>query len=107
MAVYRYLVHLLCECMRNIPYYHIISVENLKFCCSYEASAQDVENGILRMHRNIMSAHVQSFAPHVPTEEVELEKEEDIIFKKGVLTHASGSTSVKLLRKVCQCTYYV
>ena len=56
------------------------------------------------MHREISSSQVESFASHVPTEEVELEKEEDIVFKQGVLTHASGSTSVKLLRKVCKTT---
>ena len=31
---------------------------------------------------------------------IEMDKEEDIVYKKGVLTHASGTTSCKLLRKV-------
>ena len=52
------------------------------------------------MHRKITSGDVESYASHMPTQEVELEKEEDIVYKKGVLTKASGKVSVKLMQKV-------
>ena len=66
----------------------------------YEASAQDVENGVLRMHRTVNSEDVETYASHLPGAEVQLSKEDDIVYKKGVLSHASGKTSVKLLGKV-------
>ena len=74
-----------------------ISLSNLS---SYEASAQDIENGVLRMHRRITSGDVKRYTSHIPGDEVELDKEEDIVFKKGVLTRASGTTSCKLMTKV-------
>ena len=68
--------------------------------CRYEASVEDVENGVLRMHRTISSNDVGGYASHLPPDEVQMTKEEDIVYKKGVLSHASGSTSVKLVAKV-------
>ena len=70
------------------------------FSCSYEASAQNLENGVLKMHRRIVSGDVETYSSHLPPQEVDLEKEEDIVFKKGVLTQASGHTSVRLMRQV-------
>ena len=52
------------------------------------------------MHRRITSNDVKGYASHIPGEEVELDKEEDIVYKKGVLTHASGTTSSKLMTEV-------
>ena len=72
---------------------------------SYEASAQDVEDGVLRMHRTVTSNDVKGYASHIPGEEVELDKEEDIVYKKGVLTHASGTTSCKLMTEVIQLSW--
>ena len=57
------------------------------------------------MHRKITSHDVESYASHLPAEEVELKKEEDIVYKKGVLTKASGTVSVKLMRKVNAITH--
>ena len=66
----------------------------------YEASAQDVENGVLRMHRTISSDDVEGYASHLPKDEVKLQKDEDIVYSKGVLTSASGTTFCKLMPKV-------
>ena len=52
------------------------------------------------MHRKITSDDVEGYASHMPTEEVKLVKDEDIVFKKGMLTQASGMTSVKLMPQV-------
>ena len=52
------------------------------------------------MHRKITSDGVEGYASHIPKEEVELVKDEDLVFKKGLLTQASGTTSVKLMPKV-------
>ena len=69
--------------------------------CRYPASLQDLEEGTFRAHRSITVEDVEGFANHLPTEEVELKKEEDIVYKRGVLTHASGVMEVKLMPKVC------
>ena len=52
------------------------------------------------MHRKVTSDDVEGYASHIPNEEVKLEKDEDLVFKKGLLTKASGTTSVKLMPKV-------
>ena len=52
------------------------------------------------MHRRIVSGDVETYSSHLPPQEVDLEKEEDIVFKEGVLIQASGHTSVKLMRQV-------
>ena len=52
------------------------------------------------MHRKITSNDVEDYASHIPPEEVELNKEEDITYQNGVLTSASGVTSCKLMPKV-------
>ena len=68
---------------------------------SYDASAQDIQNGVLRMHRTVTSNDVKDYASHIPGDEVELDKQEDMVYKKGVgLTHASGTTSCKMMTKV-------
>ena len=58
------------------------------------------------MHRKITSDDVEGYATHIPREEVELVKDEDLVFKKGLLTQASGKTSAKLMPQVrfmCDC----
>ena len=55
------------------------------------------------MHRKISSDDVEGYATHIPNEEVKLEKDEDLVFKKELLTQASGTTSVKLMPKVSGC----
>ena len=61
---------------------------------------QDIQEGTLRMHRKVTSGDVKDYASHVPVDEVELDKEEDIVYTKGVLTHASGTVTAKLMQKV-------
>ena len=65
-----------------------------------------MKNGILQMHRTITSNDVEGYASHLPPDEVQMTKDEDIVYKKGVLTHASGSTSVKLVAKVAHSSQY-
>ena len=52
------------------------------------------------MHRKITSDDVKSYASHIPSEEVELDKEEDMEYRNGVLTHANGDVSCKLMTRV-------
>ena len=52
------------------------------------------------MHRKITSEDVEGYASHVPGKEVDMEKDEDLVYKKGVLTHASGTVSCKLMTQV-------
>jgi HEAT repeat protein len=68
----------------------------------YEASAQDVENGVLRMHRTVNSEDISAYTSHIPGGEVEFKKTEDITYKRGTLYSAGGTTSVKLFGKVNQ-----
>ena len=68
--------------------------------CRYEASVQDITDGILRMHRLVNTEDVEAFTSHMPTREVEMKKEEDIVYKKGILSHAREETSIKLLGRV-------
>ena len=68
--------------------------------CSYTASLQDIGEGTLRMHRKVTSKDVKDYASHTPGDEVEMNKDEDIEYKKGVLTHCNGIVTVKLMRKV-------
>ena len=52
------------------------------------------------MHRKITSDDVEGYASHIPKDEVKLAKNEDLVFKRGLLTQASGTSSVKLMPKV-------
>ena len=70
----------------------------------YPASVQDIEEGTLRMHRKVTSKDVEDYASHIPGEEVELDKEEDMVYKKGILTRASGTVTAKLMTKVITIT---
>ena len=79
---------------------HILQLHPIITHYRYEASAQDVENGVLRMHRTVNSEDIEAYTSHIPGAEVELRKKEDITYKKGVLLGASGTTTVKLFGKV-------
>ena len=61
---------------------------------------QDIQDGVIRMHRKVTSENVEGYASHIPGEEVELNKDEDMVFKRGILTQARGTTSVKLMTQV-------
>ena len=58
------------------------------------------------MTRTISSQTVIGFAQHIPNEEVELVKVENLEFKDKVLTGASGKVSCKLMTEVI-CRYVV
>ena len=70
---------------------------------------QDIEDGTLRMHRKVTSEDVEDYASHVPGDEVKLDKEDDIVYKKGMLTHGSGTVEVHLVQKVSKihCFYVI
>ena len=86
----------------NSATFFLLQKPTQPFCSlySYSASAQDVANGIQRMRRTITSDDVEGYAHHMPKEEVGLKKVEDLEYRRGVLTHASGTTNCKLMPKV-------
>ena len=61
------------------------------------------------MHRKVTSEDVEDYASHVPGGEVKLDKEEDIVYKKGMLTHGNENVAVHLLQKVSKihCFYVI
>ena len=68
--------------------------------CSYQASAQDKANGVLKMHRKVTSNDVQDYASHLPRELVALQRDEDIEYKRGVLAHSAGVTQANMMPMV-------
>ena len=52
------------------------------------------------MHRKVTSSDVQDYASHVAGDKISLTKDEDIEYKKGVLTHSQGVTTTKILSQV-------
>ena len=52
------------------------------------------------MHRKVTSSGVQDYASHVAGDKIVLTKDEDIEYKKGVLTHSSGFTQTNILSQV-------
>ena len=73
------------------------------FWCRYSASAQDKANGIVKMHRKVTSDNVQDFSTHIPKDDVAVNKDEDIVYRRGVLTHSAGVTTAKIMPVVCMC----
>jgi hypothetical protein len=65
----------------------------------FSASAQDIENGIVRMSRKVTTDDVASYAHHLPKKEVKLDKKESMVYKKGVLVKAKGKTDLKMFQK--------
>ena len=60
-------------------------------------------DGVLRMHRRVTSEDVEDYSSHIPGGDVALDREEDIVYKKGVMTHSEGVTTLKLMPQVsCQ-----
>ena len=62
--------------------------------------AKPEQQGEVRMHRRITTAAVEDFAVHTPQDEVDVVREEDIVYTRGVLTHAAGVTTTKILLQV-------
>ena len=67
---------------------------------SYTASVQDIRDGIVRMNRKVTSKDVKDYASHLPGEEVDMESEENIVYRRGILTHSDGTMKAKLMGKV-------
>ena len=108
-AIIHVMLHCICYTVSGIAWTiaHVLSILLVHYLpmynlCSYEASLQDIQNGVLRMHRRVTSNDVKGYASHIPGQEVDLDKEEDLVYKKGVLTHASGTASCKLMTQVIQ-----
>ena len=66
----------------------------------YDASAQDIAEGTGVIHRTVTSEDVEDYSTHVPGDVVNLIKQDDMKYRKRVLTSASGTTTVKILPKV-------
>ena len=66
----------------------------------YEGSAQDKKEGVMKMHRRVTSEDVEDYSSHIPRDVVVLDQEEDIEYRKGVLTHSGGFSTVKLMQQV-------
>ena len=54
------------------------------------------------MHRKVTSEDVEDYSSHVPGDVVALDREEDIEYKKGVMTHSSGVSTIKMMPEVNQ-----
>ena len=52
------------------------------------------------MHRSVKSEDVEDYASHMPGDVVALDREEDIEYRRGVLTHSAGVSTVKLMPQV-------
>ena len=66
----------------------------------YDVSVQDEIDGVLRMHRRVTSEDVEDYSSHIPGDDVALDREEDVVYRKGVLTHSEGVTTLKLMPQV-------
>ena len=54
----------------------------------------------MRMHRKVTSEDVEDYSSHIPGDVVALDREENIEYKKGVLTHSEGVTMTKMMPQV-------
>lgn len=54
----------------------------------------------MKMHRIITSNDVIDYAVHIPGDDMVLDKEEDVEYKDGVLTHAAGTVDIQLMPEV-------
>ena len=52
------------------------------------------------MHRRVTSEDVEDYSSHIPKNLVTLDQEEDIVYRKGVLTHSEGVSTVKMMQQV-------
>ena len=58
------------------------------------------------MHRRVTSQDVEDYSSHMPGDVVALDREEDIVYKKGVLTHSEGVSTIKMMPEVNNQPYY-
>ena len=66
----------------------------------YEDNAQDETDGEMKMHRRVTSEDVEDYSSHIPRDVITLDQEEDIVYRKGVLTHSEGVSTVKMMQQV-------
>ena len=59
----------------------------------------------MKMHRRVTSDDVEDYSSHIPRDVITLDQEEDIVYKKGVLTHSEGFSTVKMMQQVDQLFY--
>ena len=78
----------------------MIMLCTLYIYCRYEDSAQDKMEGVVKMHRRVTSEDVEDYSSHIPGDDVALDREEDIVYKEGVLTHSEGVSTVKMMPQV-------
>ena len=57
-------------------------------------------DGVKKMHRRVTSEDVEDYSSHIPKDVVTLDQEEDIVYRKGVLTHSEGVSTVKVMQQV-------
>ena len=52
------------------------------------------------MHRKVTSDDVEDYSTHIPGDVVALDREEDIEYRRGVMTHSKGVITVKMMAQV-------
>ena len=52
------------------------------------------------MHRKVTSEDVEDYSSHIPGDMVALDREEDIEYRRGVMTHSKGVITVKIMPQV-------
>ena len=57
-------------------------------------------DGVKKMHHRVTSEDVEDYSSHIPRDVVALDQEEDIVYRKGVLTHSEGVSTVKMMQQV-------
>ena len=62
------------------------------------------KDGEVKMHRRVTSEDVEDYSSHIPRDVVALDQEEDIVYRKGVLTHSEGVSTVKMMPQVNNAT---
>lgn len=64
------------------------------------SNAQDRAQGIVRLYRRITSDNVKDYADHIPRDVVSLDRNEEIVVMRGVVTQSSGVTTINMVPKV-------
>ena len=71
-----------------------------QYCMYVYSYAVTERQGVVMMHRKVTTAAVEDFAIHTPRDEIDVLREEDIVYTQGVLTHAAGVTTTRILLQV-------
>lgn len=54
----------------------------------------------MRLNRRITSDNVKDYADHIPRDVVSLDRNEEIVVMRGVVTQSSGVTMINMVPKV-------